>query len=539
MAPEVGLDCAAMAASKGGYELAVAAGSSSASGPTQKRSCPARRPIELQCSDICAKRQRISACPSDCSAQGGNHYAFVQGRGREYNKHFAYRRDNDLIDTQGNFVMSTALQAFELPHMSARMHDLLHIAWLILEQLGTNPEEVNQVWLLDQTLWRGPGKHSFPLGFFRDRMPGMPGFHKLGKHGKHGSAACVPCLTPASRAWVNRERRFLLGEECLQFQGVHASVLHVPDVLARRIAGEMYTIPVVGWYVCLAITAVVGRHCMPAPPSMAAAAVGNRKTHGSHTLLPERSAELWLDMLLQAWPTAFDNCRSPAYVHVGSICSGADVAKVYASAIGVQICRRLGMNKVSLIDAFDCEIDKQVMEARRQAMPASHRHYSDIHKLPLGDMQDVDICLISTSCKSLSFQNYDRRSLLDVNVHDSKCQSGAHMQSALQYVKTKLPKVVIFENVLGMLCKPMGSKLRNVDIVLEKLREWGYTCDYDRQDARHWWTPQTRGRIYIWGYRLQVGYGHCSEAFDNPQLRCLQPGFRLHISDCLLSGESK
>ena len=63
------------------------------------------------------------------------------------------------------------------------------------------------------------------------------------------------------------------------------------------------------------------------------------------------------------------------------------------------------------------------------------------------------------------------------------------MQSALQYVKTKLPKVVIFENVLGMLCKPMGSKLRNVDIVLEKLREWGYTCDYDRQDARHWWTP--------------------------------------------------
>ena len=84
-----------------------------------------------------------------------------------------------------------------------------------------------------------------------------------------------------------------------------------------------------------------------------------------------------------------------------------------------------------------------------------------------------------------------------------------------------------------MLRRTGDGTARNVDMVLDTLRHIGYTCGYDMQDACEWWVPQTRARVYIWGYRLGSAH-HCTEAFDNPQLRLLRPGVQVPLADCLL-----
>ena len=63
---------------------------------------------------------------------------------------------------------------------------------------------------------------------------------------------------------LNIERRFARGAESLQLQGVHVATW-LPGLqdegnrLLQRIAGNMYSIPVVGWYLLLAFLTVLPR----------------------------------------------------------------------------------------------------------------------------------------------------------------------------------------------------------------------------------------------------------------------------------------
>ena len=297
--------------------------------------------------------------------------------------------------------------------------------------------------------------------------------------------------------WLNIERRFARGAESLQLQGVHVATWR-PGLqdegngLLHLIAGNMYSIPVVGWYLLLALVTVLPRrsrrHHAPGlvaqqAASLVAAPVG---------LQPRSIAQVLLRTLLEKWPEAFGGWCTTAIVSVASLCSGADFVKDFAKYLVAEIACLPGMPKLQVINKFACEADNRLwamwaMRQRGQSGP--ERFYLDVHTLPLGEMSSADICLISAMCTSVSFCNRDRRSLHCCDASDPKDASGATTDSALKYVEQKKPKVVIMENVLAIAkssraaAAAAGQASPDVELVLSRLRAAGYVCGYGKQDA--------------------------------------------------------
>ena len=425
----------------------------------------------------------------------------------EYAKHEAFRRDNGLLDTDGQWTRSAELDALELPCMSHRTRDLLHIIWQLFKRRGVRAHRVEQAWMLCQSIYRG--RPPFPAGMFRGMVPQIPGLHLLPR-GRHVHRALVPCVLPRGKLWLNQARRFARGAETLQFQGVHVPTssplwtAHV-DGMLKHVAGNVYTIPIVGWYVLLSILAMLPRECLcgqrEALAKSAMAQAAAKVVAAPLGLQPHLMAQALLHVLLQRWPEALLGWIGPTSISVGSLCSGADYVKDFSQVLVAEINSLPGTPPLTLRNHFACEIDRKVW-ALGSSRP--EQFYPDVHKLPLRDIDSVDICLISAMCSSISRCNNNRRGLWYADPTDPAQASGATIASSLKYAVEKKPKVVIMENLAAIADAARGSgnitMARDVDLVLSRLRVAGYICGYDVQDAANWWMPQTRRRVYIWAH---------------------------------------
>ena len=136
-----------------------------------------------------------------------------------------------------------------------------------------------------------------------------------------------------------------------------------------------------------------------------------------------------------------------------------------------------------------CEIDKYASKS-----------YSIIHnvseKLNLGDITKIDI---------------DKLPCVDLITHGSPCQSwsvagkqeggdkgsgtrSSLMWNAVEIVKHKTPKYVIWENVKNVLSK---KHIHNFEQYLNELNSIGYTNYYKVLNAKDYGVPQNRERIYV------------------------------------------
>jgi hypothetical protein len=79
---------------------------------------------------------------------------FMFGFGKEFEKHKAFRRDNDLVRPCGELVMCTSLSSRPIPRMNTREEDLLHIIWLMFEKRGL--AAVSQLVVLIRVCSLGP-----------------------------------------------------------------------------------------------------------------------------------------------------------------------------------------------------------------------------------------------------------------------------------------------------------------------------------------------------------------------------------------------
>ena len=435
--------------------------------------------------------------------------SFLEKRGAEYTKHNAFRRDNGLIFPDGRWKYSGPLLALQerLPPMSARARDVLHIIWMLFEARGKQPAQVDQVWALCQSIIRD--KHPYRKGQFRKKPLQIPGLH-LKPAGRHAGRTLAPCVLPRSRLWANLHQRFLRGAEALQLQGAHLPSYcpawrHHSDALLHRVAGDMFTLPVVGWYVLLAIAALLPRGSgAPVGPRGAVASGVPGGCHGAGATLvdsplqPRAMAHQALRVLMSRWPGVFAHWDAPARISIGSLCSGADFVKGLVTTIAEVIGALDGAPSIGTINMMACEIDRQVWALAR-GVP--QHFYPDVHKLPVDTAPAVDMCLVSAMCTSLSRCNSKRRRLADACPTDPLQASGATTASALKYITAKRPSICIMENVAAVADRVVeedGTVSRDVDMVLDQFRDLGYTCGYDRVDAATWGMPQTRARVYIW-----------------------------------------
>lgn len=166
--------------------------------------------------------------------------------------------------------------------------------------------------------------------------------------------------------WVNVARRFVRGAESLQLQGGHAATWcpghqNENNALLQRVAGNMYSIPLIGWYLLLAMLTVLPRH---SAASVAAAPID---------LLPQSIARVLLHVFLDALPVAFTGLQPGGVVVMSSLCSGAAFAHDFVEVLVAEIARLPVSPNVQTINKFACEADNDCggLEAARRQLPGT------------------------------------------------------------------------------------------------------------------------------------------------------------------------
>jgi site-specific DNA-cytosine methylase len=231
--------------------------------------------------------------------------------------------------------------------------------------------------------------------------------------------------------------------------------------------------------------------------------------------------------LLHTWPDSFSSGTKE--VTLGTLCSGADFIVDMAHALVAEVNRQAHAN-LKLLSVFACEKNSQVRQFRDH-LGRRGTCYPDVHALP-EDIPSTDILVFGSSCTSLSQLCNRKRDLTHTDPQDPLASSGATMKSCLQYVTNKLPQVVLFENVPGILGRIAGEDGRNIDKVYNQLYAAGYSCQHAVFDSQSFMLPQRRRRVYAMATRGDID-PECCAAW--PRLvRACSPLERIPLSACLL-----
>merc|ERR1712048_1558262 len=84
---------------------------------------------------------------------------------------------------------------------------------------------------------------------------------------------------------------------------------------------------------------------------------------------------------------------------------------------------------------------------------------------------------------------------------DEMGQSGQTLQGCLDYIAAQRPRMVIFENVRNICTRSQETNLRPVDLVMVALRRLGYSAGWKPLDTCNYYLPQSRARVWMWGFR--------------------------------------
>ena len=122
----------------------------------------------------------------------------------------------------------------------------------------------------------------------------------------------------------------------------------------------------------------------------------------------------------------------------------------------------------------------------------------DILSVGEEDIPDCDILTAGFPCQP--FSNAGNRN----GVHDSR---GMLYKECLRIIEKKMPKVIVFENVKGLLSTKYIDGRKLVDVIVEDLSNMngmGYNVDYKLINASDYGVPQNRQRVLFIGIRKDL-----------------------------------
>ena len=123
----------------------------------------------------------------------------------------------------------------------------------------------------------------------------------------------------------------------------------------------------------------------------------------------------------------------------------------------------------------------------------------DIRDVSASEIPDCDILTAGFPCQP--FSNAGNRK----GIHDSR---GMLYQDCLRIIETKMPKVVFFENVKGLLSTKYIDGRKLIDVIasdLDSMNEVGYNVNYSLLNASDYGVPQNRQRVILVGVRKDLG----------------------------------
>jgi site-specific DNA-cytosine methylase len=192
-------------------------------------------------------------------------------------------------------------------------------------------------------------------------------------------------------------------------------------------------------------------------------------------------------------------------LRVGTMCSGTDSPILAMNAIAKALEGRQGGFEVQ--HCFSCEIDKDKQLFLRKNF-AFDALFNDVCELGDETAHDelsgqrvavptgLDIIIAGFSCKDLSGMNRFRKNLEEMGT------SGTTLQGCLDYILRHRPRIAIFENVKNIALLDSATGLRPVDLVMEALKRLGYRAGWKFLNTRNYYLPQSRARVWMWGYRI-------------------------------------
>ena len=195
--------------------------------------------------------------------------------------------------------------------------------------------------------------------------------------------------------------------------------------------------------------------------------------------------------------------RAHAKLVVGTACSGTDCAIPCLEHLG----RVTGW---SFHHAFSCEMEETKQAWIRENFPSLPALFSDVALLGTGEAVNeltgrteavpaVDLFIAGFVCKSVSTENNDRGNNRAC-IADATGLTGRTFDGVRRYVERFRPKLVICENVTGLLKRFLGAEpqIHAVRAVFAKL---GYSFQHVAVDTRDFFLPQRRPRVWMWALR--------------------------------------
>ena len=120
----------------------------------------------------------------------------------------------------------------------------------------------------------------------------------------------------------------------------------------------------------------------------------------------------------------------------------------------------------------------------------------DITTVPEDDIPDCDIITAGFPCQP--FSNAGNRK----GVYDAR---GELYLECLRIIDRKKPRVVLFENVKGLLSSKHQSGKKLIDVIKEDLENIGYQVNYSVVNASDYGVPQNRERMILVAIRSDIG----------------------------------
>jgi DNA (cytosine-5)-methyltransferase 1 len=133
------------------------------------------------------------------------------------------------------------------------------------------------------------------------------------------------------------------------------------------------------------------------------------------------------------------------------------------------------------------EINKYAIETYSKHFP-DHKNYGDITKIHPQDIPDFDLLVGGFPCQAFSIAG-KRAGFEDTR--------GTLIFDVLRILKEKHPRLVLLENVKGLLSHDGG---RTFKTIITSLAELGYAVEWQVLNAKNFGVPQNRERVFIIGH---------------------------------------
>lgn len=152
---------------------------------------------------------------------------------------------------------------------------------------------------------------------------------------------------------------------------------------------------------------------------------------------------------------------------------------------------------------FTSEWDAACRKTYQANFDCSHEVVGDIRDVDLDNVPEYDVLLAGFPCQPFSIAGVSKKNSLGKPHGFRDDTQGTLFFDVAQMIEHHRPKVFLLENVKNLVGHDKG---RTFNIIMRTLiEELGYNVDYRIINAKGW-VPQNRERIFIVGFREDVGF---------------------------------